>query len=103
MAAAASSPPDAATRAAVLRATLDDRAAREFDWERASEALAGYAISDVRLVAEQAARTALRDGESVTAEHVRTAAEGTPSTIRDWAERTRYADSDHGSDLRYFG
>jgi len=97
-------PPDGETRAAVLEATLDERAVADgIDWEQAADALAGYAVSDVRLVAEQAARAALREGATVTADRVAGAAQGTSSTIADWTDRERYTDSRFGSDLRYLG
>jgi ATP-dependent 26S proteasome regulatory subunit len=97
-------PPDRETRAAVLEAVLDEAAvAEEVDWEAAAEPLAGLAVSDLLLVAEQAARAALREDTVVTAERIAAAAEDTGSAVADWADRERYAASDVGSELRYIG
>jgi SpoVK/Ycf46/Vps4 family AAA+-type ATPase len=97
-------PPERETRAAVLEAALDEAAvAEDIDWEAAAEELAGFAVSDLLLVAEQAARTALRDDAAVTAERIAAAADGTGSTVADWGDRERYAASRFGSELRYIG
>ncbi|WP_128477554.1 AAA family ATPase [Halorussus pelagicus] len=92
--------PDADTREAVLRATLDDRLLGDVDWDAAVEASAGDTVGDLRLVAESAARAALREDEAVDTDRLRSALETVGRSVADWNERGRYADSEYGSDLR---
>lgn len=92
--------PDAATREAVLRATLDDRLLGDVDWDDVVEASAGDTVGDLRLVAESAARSALRADEEVDTDRLREALASVGRSIEDWNERSRYADSEYGSDLR---
>jgi ATP-dependent 26S proteasome regulatory subunit len=67
--------PDAETRAAVLRKTLEERLVADgFDWERAADAVEGLSLPDVRRVAVTASRTAVRTDGTVTVEGIRSAA-----------------------------
>jgi transitional endoplasmic reticulum ATPase len=95
-------PPDAATRAAVLADALDDAlVASDVDFDRVAADADGYAIADLRLAAEHAARSALRADDLVTDDRLRDAIGTTPSTLANWPDRERYAESEHGSSLRY--
>ena len=95
-------PPDAATRAAVLADAIDgDLLATSVDFERVAADASGYAIADLGLAAENAARGALRADERVTEARLRDAIAATPSTLANWPDRERYAESEHGSSLRY--
>lgn len=95
-------PPTTATRAAVLEASIDDDlVATSVDWRDIARDASAYAIADLRLAAENAARGALRENEPVTAVRLRDAITATPSTLANWPDRERYSDSDHGSTLRY--
>ncbi|UPV99052.1 AAA family ATPase [Halorussus gelatinilyticus] len=92
--------PDADTREAVLRATLDDRLLGDVDWAAVVEASAGDTVGDLRLVAESAARSALREDEAVDTDRLRSTLATVGRSVEDWNERARYADSEYGSDLR---
>ena len=95
-------PPTTATRAAVLADAIDDDlVATGVDFDRVAADASGYAIADLRMAAENAARDALRAGERVTEARLRDAIEATPSTLANWPDRERYAESEHGSSLRY--
>ncbi|MFC7194984.1 AAA family ATPase [Halosimplex aquaticum] len=78
-------PPDAEARRAILdlhlagRPTVDD-----LDLEPVVERTVGYAASDVELIAENAARAALRDEEPIGQSHLETGVEETESSIGDW-------------------
>lgn len=96
-------PPGPETREAVLRAGIDDRLLGAVAWDAVVERAAGYAIGDLVLVAETAARRAVSDDEQVTTDHLLTALGRVNSTIADWEYAGRYEGDDHGSDLRYIG
>ncbi|MFC7138611.1 AAA family ATPase [Halosimplex aquaticum] len=97
-------PPDAEARRAILDLHLADRpVAEEVDWDRIVEGTEGYAASDIELLAENAARNALQDGEAIRTEHLDTALFETQSSLRNWADGDRYDASDAGSDLRFSG
>ncbi|MFC4449158.1 AAA family ATPase [Halorussus aquaticus] len=92
--------PDEETREAVLREALDDRLLGDVDWDVVLEASTGDNVSDLRSVAQSAARAALREGEAVTTDHLVEALDAVGQSVADWSERNRYADSEYGSDLR---
>lgn len=93
-------PPDAHARREILRIHLQDRPiADDIDWDAAVEPTAGYAASDIELLAEDAARHALRDGTEIQQQHLETAVWETHSSIEDWDEADRYAEADMGSRL----
>jgi SpoVK/Ycf46/Vps4 family AAA+-type ATPase len=95
-------PPNAATRAAVLVDAVENAlVASGVDFERVAADASGHAIVDLRLAAENAARGALRADELVTDARLREAIAATPSTLANWPDRERYAESEHGSSLRY--
>lgn len=97
-------PPDAEARREILGIHLRDRpTADDIDWEPAVEATAGYAASDLTLIAEDAARRAFRADEPVDGSHLEAAADDAQSSLRDWTDRDRYEDDEQTSDLRYFG
>ena len=97
-------PPDADARRAILDIHLANRpVADDADWDRVVEGTEGYAASDIELLAENAARNALQDGESIHDEHFDTALFETQSSLRNWSEGDRYAASEDASDLQYFG
>ena len=94
-------PPDADARREILQIHLSDRpVAEDIDWDAVVEPTAGYAASDIELLAEDAARLALRDGSEIRQQHLETAVWETHSSIEDWGERDRYADSDLTSRLQ---
>jgi len=79
-------PPDADARRAVLEIHLRDRPlAAEIDWDPVVAETAGYAASDLELLAENAARRAMRDDAAITTDHLREAAGGIESSIADWS------------------
>jgi len=93
-------PPDANARREILQIHLSDRPfAEDIDWDAIVEPTAGYAASDIELVAEDAARHALRDGSDIRQRHLETAVWETHSSIEDWGERDRYAEDDVTSQL----
>jgi SpoVK/Ycf46/Vps4 family AAA+-type ATPase len=95
-------PPDAATRAAVLADAVDDAlVGAGVNFDRVGADASGYAIADLRLAAENAARGALRADELVTEARLRDAITATSSTLANWPDRERYTESEHGSSLRY--
>ncbi|WP_415380723.1 AAA family ATPase [Halosimplex sp. TS25] len=97
-------PPDAEARQAILDLHLDDRpVADDVDWDRIVAGTEGYAASDIELLAENAARNALQDGEEIRTDHLDTALFETQSSLRNWADGDRYDASDAGSDLRFSG
>ncbi|RKD97522.1 AAA family ATPase [Halopiger aswanensis] len=77
-------PPDAAARKAILQVHLADRpVADDCDWETIVERTSGYAASDLALLADNAARRAMHDGDQVRERHLLDAvAETTPSLER---------------------
>ncbi|AEH37478.1 ATP-binding protein [Halopiger xanaduensis] len=78
------SPPDAAARKAILQVHLADRPVAEgCDWDTVVERTSGYAASDLALLADNAARRAMHDGDQVRERHLADAiAETTPSLER---------------------
>jgi SpoVK/Ycf46/Vps4 family AAA+-type ATPase len=93
-------PPDATARREILEIHLRDRPiADNIDWDAVVEPTAGYAASDIELLAEDAARHALRDDSEIRQQHLETAVWETRSSIEDWGERERYADDDLTSQL----
>lgn len=78
-------PPDAEARREILSIHLDGRpTAADIDWDPIVEATDGYAASDLALLAENAAREALRANEPVGTDHLRAAADATGSSITSW-------------------
>ena len=97
-------PPDAAARREILDLHLGERPVADgVDWDRVVAGTEGYAASDLELLAENAARNALRAGDPIDDGHLDTALTETQSSLRDWADGDRYAAGDSGSDLQYFG
>ncbi len=93
-------PPDAEARKQILEIHLQDRpVAGDIDWDAIIEPTAGYAASDLELVAEDAARHALRDGSEITQEHLEIAVRETHSSIADWDDRERYQGVEGTADL----
>ncbi|NHX40602.1 MULTISPECIES: AAA family ATPase [Haloarcula] len=93
-------PPDAKARRQILEIHLQDRpVAGDIDWDAIVEPTAGYAASDLELVAEDAARHALRDGSEITQEHLEIAVWETHSSIADWDDRDRYQGAEGTADL----
>jgi transitional endoplasmic reticulum ATPase len=97
-------PPDAEARREILAIHLRNRpTAADIDWGPAVDATAGYAASDLALVAEDAARRAFRADESVDGSHLEAAASEAKSSLHAWENRDRYEADDTTSDLRYLG
>jgi len=93
-------PPDAEARRQILAIHLRDRpVAGDIDWDAIVEPTEGYAASDLELVAEDAARHALRDGSEITQEHLEIAVWETHSSIADWDDRDRYQGTEGTADL----
>ncbi|WP_226021816.1 ATP-binding protein [Halomicrobium salinisoli] len=93
-------PPDAEARRQILELHLRDRpVSDDIDWDAVVEPTAGYAASDLELLAEDAARNALRDGSPVEQDHLEAAVWETQSSIANWDGRDRYATADGTSDL----
>ncbi|MFC6756188.1 AAA family ATPase [Halomicroarcula sp. GCM10025894] len=93
-------PPDATARREILEIHLSDRPiADDIDWDAVIEPTEGYAASDIELLAEDAARHALRDGSEIRQQHLETAVWETHSSIEDWGEADRYAENDLTSEL----
>jgi SpoVK/Ycf46/Vps4 family AAA+-type ATPase len=93
-------PPDGHARREILQIHLQDRPiADDIDWDAVVEPTEGYAASDIELLAEDAARHALRDGSEIQQQHLETAVWETHSSIEDWDEADRYAEADMGSKL----
>nr|WP_245180524.1 ATP-binding protein [Halomicroarcula amylolytica] len=93
-------PPDATARREILEVHLRNRpVAKGIDWDAVVEPTAGYAASDLELLAEDAARHALRADSHITQAHLETAVRETHSSIADWGGRNRYADADDTSAL----
>nr|WP_242493358.1 ATP-binding protein [Haloarcula hispanica] len=93
-------PPDAEARKQILEIHLQERpVAGGIDWDAIVEPTAGYAASDLELVAEDAARHALRDGSEITQEHLEIAVRETHSSIADWDDRERYQGVEGTADL----
>ncbi|MBV0923814.1 ATP-binding protein [Halomicroarcula limicola] len=87
-------PPDATARREILGVHLRNRPVAEgVDWDTIVEPTAGYAASDLELLAEDAARHALRDDSHITQAHLETAVRETKSSIADWSGRDRYGDA----------
>lgn len=77
----------------------DRRLPDDIDWVAVVEPTAGYAASDIELLAEDAARHALRDGSEIRQDHLETAVWETHSSIEDWDEADRYDEDDLPSKL----
>jgi SpoVK/Ycf46/Vps4 family AAA+-type ATPase len=78
-------PPDVEARREILQVHLRNRPlADALDWDGIVTETDGYAASDLELVAENAARTAMRADEHIDAEHLRRAAERTTSSLEGW-------------------
>jgi SpoVK/Ycf46/Vps4 family AAA+-type ATPase len=93
-------PPDADARRQILGIHLRDRPVAEgIDWDAIVGPTAGYAASDLELVAEDAARHALRAGSEITQAHLETAVRETHSSIADWDDRDRYQGAEGTADL----
>ncbi|WP_225333456.1 AAA family ATPase [Halomicrobium urmianum] len=93
-------PPDATARRQILELHLRDRpVSDDIDWDAVVEPTAGYAASDLELLAEDAARNALRDGSPVGQVHLEAAVRETQSSVENWDGKERYATADGTSDL----
>ena len=80
-------PPDAEARREILKLHLAGRpTAEELTLEPVVEATAGYAASDLELLAEDAARAALRDDAPIGTAHLETAVEESSTSIPDWID-----------------
>ena len=85
-------PPDAIARAAILRVHCRDRpvVTEDIEWATLSEQTAGYAASDLELIAATAARRALkeaRDADSlvpIAQQHLEAAIKDTDSSLEAW-------------------
>lgn len=93
-------PPNPATCEAVLRTAVDERLLGEVEWELVAERAEGRSVGDLRLVAESAARAALRADHDATTEDFLDALESVGSSIADWHARSRYVESEFGSGLQ---
>ena len=92
--------PDAEARRQILEIHLQGRPVTgDIDWDAVVDPTAGYAASDLELVAEDAARHALRDGSEITQAHLETAVCETHSSIADWDDRERYQGAEGTADL----
>jgi len=97
-------PPDADARREILRVHLADRpVAGGVDWDRLAAATAGYAASDLALVADEAAHRALRDDEPVATPHLQAAIDRTESSLLSWTDDERYRESEETTGLRELG
>jgi SpoVK/Ycf46/Vps4 family AAA+-type ATPase len=75
-------PPDADARREILQVHLRERpVADDIDWTPVVEATEGYAASDLELVADSAAREALRADVPVGTDHLLSAVETTTSSL----------------------
>ena len=75
-------PPDREARREVLRVHLRERPVEENpNWDRILEDTEGYTASDMELIAERAARDALKEDSTITTEHLVRATERTDSSI----------------------
>jgi len=93
-------PPDAEARRQILEIHLQERpVAGDIDWDAIVEPTAGYAASDLELVAEDAARHALRDSSDIMQAHLETAVRETHSSIADWDDWDRYQGVEGTADL----
>jgi len=78
-------PPDATARREILRIHLAGRPQDDdLDLGPVVERTVGYAASDLELLAENAARAALEDGEPIDQDHLETGLAETDSSIADW-------------------
>jgi len=78
-------PPDADARRAILEIHLRGRpVADDIDWGPVVDATEGYAASDLELLAENAARQAMREDTDIEQTHLKRAVSGTESSIADW-------------------
>lgn len=97
-------PPDADARREILQIHLQQRLiAEEIDWDTVVELTEGYAASDLKLLAEDAAQNALRDDSPVTQEHFEIAVWEPQSSIADWGGKQRYQQTEGTTDLGYTG
>ena len=85
--------PDEDARRAILELHLQDRPfAEDIEWDAIVWKTAGYAASDLALLAEHAAREALREGSVVDTDHLLEAVQSTESSIEQWVA----ADAENG-------
>jgi SpoVK/Ycf46/Vps4 family AAA+-type ATPase len=93
-------PPDADARRAILEVHLEDApACEDIEWGTVTAETAGYAASDLELIAENAARRAFRDGDTVDTEDLVAAVSGTTSSLAGWDDQHRYEQSPETSSL----
>jgi SpoVK/Ycf46/Vps4 family AAA+-type ATPase len=93
-------PPDADARRAILEVHLEDApACEDIEWGTVTAETAGYAASDLELIAENAARRAFRDGDTVDTEDLVAAVSGTTSSLVGWDDQHRYEQSPETSSL----
>jgi len=96
-------PPDATARREILTVHLADRPVGDVDWDAVAADTAGYAASDLALLADNAARQALKRDSAVDTETLLAAVSETTSSIESWtgedpAERTGEA----GEGMRWY-
>lgn len=85
-------PPDGTAREAILRIHLRNRPVlhEEINWEKIKKLTNGYTASDVELIANTAARRALKEAreqdniQPLTQSHLETAIKQTESSLADW-------------------
>jgi transitional endoplasmic reticulum ATPase len=78
-------PPDTDARREILGVHLRDRPlADDLDWSAVVERTEEYAASDLELVAENAARTAMRADAHIDTDHLIQAVERTTSSLDGW-------------------
>ncbi len=77
-------PPDEKARQEILDVHLADRPVGTVDWETVTSKTEGYAASDLALLADNAARQALRTDSAVETDDLLAAVETTESSIAGW-------------------
>jgi len=93
------SPPDAAAREAILEVHLAGRpTTADLSLSTTIERTAGYASSDLELVAERAARAALAEDADIAEDHLLAAVAETETSIPSWLDRYDFLDSEVAAD-----
>ncbi|WP_338067812.1 ATP-binding protein [Natronorubrum halophilum] len=96
-------PPDASARKAILEVHLGERpVVDDCDWSEIVDRTDGYAASDLALLADNAARRAMHDGDPVRERHLLEAASELSSSLATAGEQATAAGvSDRRSDTWY--
>ncbi len=93
-------PPDADARRAILSVHLTETpTSDDIDWATVAAETAGYVASDLELLAENAARRALRRDGLVKTEDLLGAVSETHSSLDSWEDQHRYEQSETTSEL----